>query len=73
MQGYLAPVAQELLALARKRSYLIGAGVTATGLDTLTGRAPSIATEDRPQMHDTFYRELRFVTRTPVSKEPGNE
>jgi len=30
------------------------AGVTAIGQDKVTGRAPSIATEDRPQMHDTF-------------------
>ena len=62
MQGYLAPVTQELLALAAEPSYLGGAGVTATGLDTLTGRAPSIATEDRPQMHDTFYASSGLVT-----------
>ena len=51
-QGHLAPVTQVLLALAYQTSYLLGVGVTATGLDIADGTRLVAETEDRPKTHD---------------------
>jgi hypothetical protein len=72
-KGTLHLLRKGYLRLRSKLSILLTAGVTAIGRDKVTGRAPSITTEDRPQMHDTFSASCGSSPERPATKKPANE